>query len=315
VKFDIISYLDSTGISYREKGKNVMKEHVAIACPLHEDKSAHMNLRVDGSHSYCLNCGHQLFDSVKILRLLNPNDELSVRECMEIMSQFPWEGEVEEQKKDVVQSEQEKRVKAFNELWDSFRPLGSMGRKYLESRGHNVMYADRFGLREGIGKYDWCVVLPVKDQLGNVVSFKSRSVGKKVYKNCPDDESIMFVGDCLFGLYESLRKTDRKYIVVVEGEFDALKLLENGIPAVALMKKVMTQGQRELLLYCFKPDVTVFLALDSDVSDRERWEREQELSVYFNMVKSVHICGVKDTGELSQEDVERLKSCLDGFVL
>lgn len=305
IKFDLIGYLESEGIEYRKGGKNCFRNCVVVECPkCGDDPSMHMNVDLDGKGCHCVRCGAHISDAVRIVReILKPGseDEIKLRDVIEIAKQFPWLDEELPNEKEIIPG----REQRFNLLMGSFLPLGPFGARYLIFRGHDVEYARRFGVIEGTGRYDWYIVLPVKDEDGRTVSFKSRHVTKKVYKNCPEEDSIMSAGDCLFGLWESLQMR-RDFMMVVEGEFDCLRFLENNVPAVALMKKAITDGQKELFARKVDKATRVYLMLDADVKPHEMEKRWCELSELFDDVKVIEVQGAKDAGECDGQSIRAL---------
>jgi DNA primase len=184
------------------------------------------------------------------------------------------------------------------QLWDT--PAGHDAREYLESRGISRDDADRFGI--GYAPRDQLVVrealralgfederqlgagllvvsegrpdprfrfrnrlmFPIYDTPGHVAGFGGRILGEgdPKYLNSPESE-VFSKRKLLYGLNwakQAVRKADR--LIVVEGYFDAIRLMLAGIAeVVAPMGTALTEQQAALIRKYTK---NVFLLYDSD---------------------------------------------------
>ncbi|MDB4876217.1 MAG: primase [Gemmatimonadetes bacterium] len=184
------------------------------------------------------------------------------------------------------------------QLWDT--PAGQAAREYLESRGISREDADRFGI--GYAPRDQLVVrdslralgfddarqleaglqvvsegrpdprfrfrdrlmFPIYDAPGHVAGFGGRILGEgqPKYLNSPESE-VFSKRKLLYGLNwakQAIRKADR--LIVVEGYFDAIRLMLAGITeVVAPMGTALTEQQAALIQKYTKH---VFLLYDSD---------------------------------------------------
>lgn len=183
-------------------------------------------------------------------------------------------------------------------LWET--PAGAEARAYLKDRDVSRATADRFGLgyapREvnamrahlnGLGMPDERLlaaqllvkrdeheelrprfrdrlIFPILDQSGHTVGFGGRLLGPGEPKYLNSSESEIFSkGKLLYNLgnaRNAIRKEDRA--LIVEGYFDALRLVDAGIEnVVAPMGTALTDGQADLLTRFTKQ---VVLLYDSD---------------------------------------------------
>lgn len=183
-------------------------------------------------------------------------------------------------------------------LWDE--PAGASAREYLASRAVSRATAERFGIgfapREigamrthlsGLG-YDDArllaagllvvreegqeprprfrdrLIFPIHDHSSHVIGFGGRLIGpgEPKYLNSADSE-LFSKGRILYNLDKArhaIRREDR--VILVEGYFDALRLVDAGIEhVVAPMGTALTESQAELLGRFTKH---VFLLYDSD---------------------------------------------------
>lgn len=183
------------------------------------------------------------------------------------------------------------------ELWDS--PEGRTARDYLASRGLSQEDADRFGIgyaprdsatmraalrtlgfdddrqiaagvlrqqenAEPRARFRGRLMFPIYDAQSHVAGFGGRILGPGEPKYLNSSDSLVFnKRTLLYGLNwakNSARKADR--IVVVEGYFDAIRLMLAGIgEVVAPMGTAMTEEQSAMIK---KYTRNVFLLYDSD---------------------------------------------------
>ncbi len=184
------------------------------------------------------------------------------------------------------------------QLWES--PGGAVARTYLESRGISQEAADRFGLGyaprdpavmrtglEALGfdaarqlaagllivsderpeprpRFRDRLMFPIADATGHVVGFGGRVLGDGQPKYLNSGESEIFSKrNLLYGLNwakQSIRKAER--LIIVEGYFDAIRLMLAGIAeVVAPLGTALTEQQAALIRKYTK---NVFLLYDSD---------------------------------------------------
>lgn len=184
------------------------------------------------------------------------------------------------------------------QLWEA--PEGRGAREYLESRGLSREAADRFGigvapngsttmrdalvalgfsperqLEAGLlvkseerpeprPRFRQRLMFPIYDPSGHVVGFGGRALGDFDPKYLNSAESDVFSKkNLLYGLNwakQAIRKADR--LIVVEGYFDAIRLMLAGITeVVAPMGTALTEQQAALIRRYTK---NVFLLYDSD---------------------------------------------------
>lgn len=183
-------------------------------------------------------------------------------------------------------------------LWDE--PAGAVAREYLSSREVSRATAERFGIgfapRElgamrahlnGLGydddrllaagllvkreeqeeprpRFRDRLIFPILDQSGHTIGFGGRLLGPGEPKYLNSAESEIFAkGRTLYNLSfarNAVRREDR--VIVVEGYFDVLRLVDAGIEhVVAPMGTALTEAQAELVGRFTRH---VFLLYDSD---------------------------------------------------
>ena len=196
-------------------------------------------------------------------------------------------------------------------LWDN--DLGASARSYLAQRGLKKETADRFGIgfapRElglmrsylnGLGfddsrlmtvgllvqredqveprpRFRDRLIFPIADASGHTVGFGGRLIGPGEPKYLNSSESETFSkGKLLYNMHQArsaIRREER--VVVVEGYFDVVRLVEGGIECVvAPMGTALTEEQADALQRLTK---NVFLLYDADGPGQKASFRAAEL--------------------------------------
>lgn len=269
-------------------------------CPFHHGKND--NFSVGDKGYKCFVCGesgdvftfirkHLGLDFVEAVKLVGAKAGVEVREVSQ-----------RREEKDAREPFWEINATAADffraQLWDS--PDGRGARDYLASRGLSKDDADRFGIgfapggattmrdalaalgfdvdrqREGgllvaseerpepRARFRNRLMFPIYDVQGHVVGFGGRALGDFDPKYLNSAESDGFSkGKLLYGLNwakQAIRKADR--LIVVEGYFDAIRLMLAGITeVVAPLGTALTDEQAVLVRKYTK---NVFLLYDSD---------------------------------------------------
>lgn len=182
--------------------------------------------------------------------------------------------------------------------------LGSVARKYIRSRGISEDIIDRFELgfapngwsnlknsflnkgyteedlidigvliatdhsKKSYDRYRNRLIFPIKSYSGKVIGFGGRALddAKAKYINSPETE-LYNKGSNLYGLYESKSQIIKsKKLIVVEGYFDALSLVNAGFGCtIATLGTALTETQMELL---WKLSNEPIICLDGDNAGR-----------------------------------------------
>lgn len=133
---------------------------------------------------------------------------------------------------------------------------------YLVVRGIGKETAESFGVGffPGKGSMGGRVVIPIHNEHGELVAYAGRSIdgSEPRYKFPAGFHKSL----ALFNLHRVIGESNpRRWVVVVEGFFDCLKVSSAGFPCVALMGSSLSQAQEDLLGRHFK---AAWLMLDGD---------------------------------------------------
>lgn len=286
--FDVISYLDSRGIDYVTSGKNVAPGWVGMKCMHCNDQSNHFGVNIATGSFSCFRCGVK----GNVIKLITVIDDCSYPQARSLADEFQT-GDI--RKKETA------RVTTLALPKFVKKPLPKSHRKYLENRGFDpdllTEKYDLYGCEQG-GKFQFRIIIPVYQQQ-NLVTYTARAIVDNAalrYKNCPVQESLTSIKDCLYGIDNA-----NKSVVVVEGVFDAWRI---GDGACATFGTKVTSEQIRLLSQ-FK---NVFIMMDSEAVN-EAEKLSCSLTGIVDHVEIIHI-SVKDPCEMSDADVRSLKKDL-----
>ena len=164
------------------------------------------------------------------------------------------------------------------------KPLGfelkgvDLAHPYLEGRGISRETAETFGvgLFSGRGSMSGRVVIPIHNELGELVAYAGRSIdGKEPRYKLP-------VGFHKSHVLFNLRRATGVEVIVVEGFFDCMKVWQSGRSSVvALMGSSLSERQECLLVDRFQK---VTLVLDGDEAGRTAAEE-----IAARLIRQVHV--------------------------
>lgn len=163
-------------------------------------------------------------------------------------------------------------------------------KQYYNSRGITAESANKFNL--GYSDKQDMVTVPVYSHTGVCVGFVARSVEGKSFKNStglPRSKVLFNLNNCKF-----------QDIVVVESSFDAIRLSQLGIPAVATLGASVGSNQITLLN---KYANTVIVAPDGDDAGGEMVSKLSK-GLAGKDIRIMKITdGKKDIGDMTDEEI------------
>lgn len=144
------------------------------------------------------------------------------------------------------------------------------------------------------------VTIPMHNPDGSVLlGFVARSVEDKEFKNTPG----LPKSKILFNLHRA-KKHDAVY--VVESSFDAIRLDQNGIPAVATLGANVSQNQTELLTKYFNNAIVI-----GDNDEAGKGMQEKILDRLGSRATLITIPSrFKDIGDMTDDDIQKLNTKL-----
>ena len=190
--------------------------------------------------------------------------------------------------------------------------------KALLSSTEGMAYLRKRKLSEGVIRAyklgfdaeDNTVLFPVRDLDGRVVFYKGRSIAGKHFYNAKDVDKSSLV----FGLYELISSSMmHSEIWITESEIDALTLISEGVPAVAIMGSHISEAQcRELEKSPYRRFV---LALDNDEAGRKGCAQIKRLLIPkgFRFTNLRWDTELKDINDLVKQHEGNWRDYLTGY--
>lgn len=284
---------------------DVISSDFNIICPFHEDINPSMRVSLDDGSYFCFGCGIKgnALDFVK-----NANPELNELQCCVELERILNSKEIKQlnvkyRKKRRVQSKQ-----ALNEAKDYYYGLRSTDWNnieneeqqkildYMKQRGFN---AKALNVAQCKANYNiaYPFLFPILDN-GEFKGWVGRTTNKYVEKKRKYLYNDGFrKRNTLCGTYEQ-----NKVVFICEGYFDYLSLKTKGHlkNVVAILGWHISDEQVKKLKD--KGITTVVSALDNDKSGIKGTEY---LKKFFNVVRFEFPEGVKDTGEMTEQQIKK----------
>lgn len=166
------------------------------------------------------------------------------------------------------------------------------GSEYFLSRGINEQSMVEMML--GYSDKQDMVTVPVHDEFGMCVGFVGRSVEGKTFKNSTN----LPRKHVLFNLY----KFKFQKLVVVESSFDAIRLWQCGIPAVATLGAIPSKPQISLMA---KYASEIFVWPDNDDAGHKMVDKIIN-GCSKSKVHVIKVDGGKDVGDFSDDSITKI---------
>jgi DNA primase len=304
-EFDVISYLESTGIAYSTSGKNISEGWIGINCPFADctDPSDHMGIAVadvkwDNGFYTCWICGRK-GGAIKLIQTIEDCNYFTAKQILDkhqsFLTSVPMQPLNERRRTEKFELEHCTPIDPSN--------IPSHIKSFLISRGFNpTQVVQEYKLHYGgcIGEYKYRIVLPIEYN-GNFVSCVARDItGKQEppYRNCPDERSSVPLKETLYG-YDQIHRNSN--IIVVEGPLDQWRL---GTGAVATFGTNYTSEQI-LLLKELQPRQVYVLY------DREKKAQAKAMDlarhIHFAPTQVLVLEHKNDPAELTNSEVVELR--------
>jgi len=252
-------------------------EELRGRCPIHQgegQQSFHVSPAKNAFHCFSCKARGNVLDFVAAMEKCSVRDAaMKLQEWFAIDSTTaPGEG---------TAAKEEKRGEGTE---PANKPLGfalkgiDLTHPYLAERGITKETAETFGvgLFSGRGSMNGRVVIPIHNELGELVAYAGRSIdGSEPRYKLP---AGFHKSRVLFNLH----RTTGPEVIVVEGFFDCMKVWQSGHSSVvALMGSSLSDQQERLLLGRFKK---ITLLLDGDDAGRSAADE-----IGARLIRRVHV--------------------------
>lgn len=319
----LIRIFEENGIPYQLEGKNVKRGNMTIHCPFcgADDRGMHLGINLDdGAFSCWRDHTHRGRNTSRLIAILL---DISIARARTLLG---FEIFDQEEYNKTLQSLMNggslipiKKLGGVDHLSlpPFFRTIDNSGLRkrfyhYLENRGlKNINYLiKRYDLRSCfVDEFTNRIIIPVYIN-NELMTWTSRSIDKEAklkYRDLSIDESVRHCKFCLLD-YDNI-KEGGEVLYIVEGPFDAFNLrdkLPEGFEVTCLFTKQMTDEQSLLLYPILDLYSSVTILLDRDAVSQAISMLNKQFSGWPNVGVRYLPEGIKDPGELTKEQVERL---------
>lgn len=297
---DYLAELDKRGL---EPNTDVSKGSAFISCPFHSENTPSCDVALSHGQFFCHGCK----EGGSFYKLIAQVDGISIRQAkLRLWDDSDTEQQLVTWKKKLQAAEQIDKPTYYS--WCSFKQkfkdvqTSRKGMEYLGSRGIDRETAIRFGLRIGqIGRYKDRIILPVVSPDGKLITYTARTILDGVKPKTRKAHS-RFRKLTLFGIHALDVSRRYKNIILVEGEFDDVFLMQRGYPALGAMGTSELSSEQIALLVSLTDGV--ILCYDDDEAGKKACKvNSRKLKPYID-VSIVELSDNKDPDELSSEELD-----------
>ncbi|MFA4880448.1 MAG: toprim domain-containing protein [Candidatus Doudnabacteria bacterium] len=248
----IKEYLARKGVAFRESGKELITHCLFNGCDENsKTNEAHLYFDAETGQFNCKKCGEKGNLITLAKHLGDRINDIALNPIAPIKNS-------------------QKSTKFDAELVETCHQALSVNiRQYLNARGITDPIIDTYKL--GWGKFygKWWITIPIQDIDGNFVFLKLRQDPEDT--NNPDKYKFYPAGSSATIYGWKMLKNNKGTIVICEGEFDQLVLLQNAIPAITSTAGVGT-FKKEWIEYLKKLE-KIYICFDKDEAGEKGAER------------------------------------------
>ena len=257
--------LDRYGVKLKRIGKELCGP-----CPIHQGdgtRSFHANTEKNAFHCFSCQAKGNVLDFVAAMEKCSVRDAaLKLQGCFQTTAtrELPAAAQKPTTGSQPAREEAGERGAPNKPL--GFRLKGIDHRyPYLAQRGIDPETAEYFGVGffAGKGSMSGKIVIPIENEAGELVAYAGRSIdGSEPKYKLP---AGFKKGQVLYNLARALEEDSTGVVVLVEGFFDCMKVVQAEHVCVALMGCSLSDEQEAQLLAHFRQ---VIVMLDGDVAGR-----------------------------------------------
>jgi len=302
----IVAEFNRNGVEYRNSGSNNFKFNCHIPHEAGPDTGLHMEITRDGRKVHCWVCDWH-----------GSWNKLAKETGMAAFSSVGHENTYTERvaKTDIFGKLADDLNGLFLEETESLPPdlipwsqpsWRGLSNKFL-SRVPSFLWKQQLKSKSGRHFHTERILWPYY-QCDRLVGYVGRRLDKldfQKYFRAPwcHAKNVLFPYD-----YVRTHFPATESVVLVEGEVDALNLLQSGIPALSILgSNNWSEHKRDLLLSLGVK--RVFLLMDPDMAGRLATQKiRPELVNFFDYVQAIKIDGTEDPGDLDRGQLAWLKN-------
>ena len=272
-------------------------------CPIHEGESKDtFHVSVSKNVFNCFSCKKRgnVLDFVAAMEKCSVRDAaIKITEWFSVVGDGPKEGSGQAEKSTAPPAERKPEEVTNRPL--SFELKGiELGHSYLKERGLFVETLETFGVGffSGKGSMAGRVVIPIHDEVGQLVAYAGRAIDNT------EPKYKLPAGFHKAQVIYNLHRVTAEEVIVVEGFFGCMAVWQSLNPfVVALMGSSMSARQEELLTARFK---RVTLLLDGDEVGKKAAEEIAGRLVRRLFVRTVELPENKQPDTVSPDELRKL---------
>lgn len=296
---DYCQQLEIRGLDVTLSGDN----YLMMCCPFHEEESPSFSVSRKNGSFRCFGC-HERGDFIELIAQIDEVDLLTA--TSRVNNLIDPDGLVNLLDKQFT--EVEKTYKYYS--WKKFKEFYPSALEhdeamvYLYNRGilreSVIQYKIRYGYHDDI--FRGRIVIPIFQDGYKLVSWVGRIIGNNMYKAKTRKLGTPYY--TLFGLPQLNTKVKLPYLILVEGEFDAIYLRQFGLNVVSVMGSARINKYRVKLIKGITHKVV--LAFDGDKAGMDATRLNYAALSKLLPVERVVIPFGKDPNVLSTSEVHDL---------
>ena len=281
----------------------------AAQCPWHQDRRPSLSISPQKNFAFCHVCAR----GVDAIGWVQDQQGLTFSEAViELAKGSGIEVKAEnDEDSERFEAERQERAKLYREAEsnrDRFIDLfweSEKAQSYLEGRGLSVETIVDWEL----GWNGQRVMFPLRDQRGKTVGFTGRVLDDSIPKYKNSQNSLIYQkAELVFGLDKALPEITRTgHVVITEGQFDVIRLWQEGIRnVIAVSGSSLTQGMIERLVRAGRVQ-RITLCFDGDLGGEKAAERA------INELQGLALRGELDLRILTMPEGTDPADCAEAF--
>ena len=298
----ISQILDHYGLKLKKSGKELRGK-----CPIHQGEGSDtLHVNIDKNVFHCFSCGAKgnILDFVCAMENCSLRD--AGRKLQDWFSVMPGIRAPEPMK---PTNDTQLTTEKAGERGEPNKPLDfrlqgvNYQHPYLAGRGIDPETAEYFGVGyfSGRGSMSGRIVIPIENEHGELLAYAGRSIDGSAPKY--KFPAGFKKSQVLYNLGRALEDDSAGAVVLVEGFFDCIRVVQAGHVCVALMGCSLSGEQEALLVRYFRQ---VVIILDGDEAGRNAAGEIGGRLAHKTWVRVVDVQECKQPDQLSKEELQAL---------
>ena len=260
------------------------KRWVMCSCPFHDDKNPSFGIDVSNLKGHCFSCGYKL-NLFKHYNIVHNFQSVKAAEIQDKIDRII---------SDTVGLD---FPKGYSPFTNEFRNISPQTLRKYEAFTHK--------------DFENRIVFPLRDITGKIKAF----IGRLMYTNFGQRYDIKPTGVTL-PIFPFNYKVHNGEIIIVEGIFDALNLIEHGFNNVVALMGVNGISDKNyknrIAQFKLRGVSKILLMLDSDEAGQKQTQNIQEWLTAENILGDVIELPREDSdpGDLTPDEIRQLKEAL-----